>query len=73
MEAFGPLHKFWGPMLGFIYSFSVALFVKSIEVATITLASADYIVELVYSFVCIEAPDDIFIAKRMVALVELGI
>lgn len=72
MESYGPLHKFWGPLPGFIYSFVIVVLVRPIEVAAIVMASAEYIVELVYSFICIEDPDNIEIVKKLIAIIELS-
>lgn len=72
MEAFAPKHTFWGPLPGFLYSFVIVILVRPVEVAVITLASAEYIMELVHSFICIENPENTVFVRRMVALLELS-
>lgn len=72
MEAFGKSHRFWGPLPAFIYSFVVIIFVRPVEVVVVVLTSAEYIVELIKDFVCIENSDDIDMAKRFIAFVELS-
>lgn len=72
MESFGGMHKFWGPLPAFLLSFTVILFVRPVEVAVVVLTSAEYIMELVKYYVCIEDPDDIELAKKFIAFVELS-
>lgn len=71
-EAFGKMHPFWGPLPAFIYSFVVVIFVRPVEVVVIILTSAEYIVELIKDFVCIDNSDDIEWAKRCIAFVQLS-
>lgn len=66
------MHPFWGPLPAFIYSFVVVIFVRPVEVVVIILTSAEYIVELIKDFVCIDNSDDIELAKRCIAFVQLS-
>lgn len=42
VAAFSDLHKFWGPLPSFIYSFLSILFVRPAEIAIMTLTFAEY-------------------------------
>lgn len=72
MESFGKLHKFWGPLPGFLYCFVVVLLVRPVEVAVIILASAEYIVELIKNFLCLENEEQYENAKTLIALLEIS-
>lgn len=72
MECFGSLHRFWGPLPGFMYCFVVVLLVRPVEVAVIVLASAEYIVELIKNFICLENGDQYENAKTVIALLEIS-
>lgn len=72
MESFGGLHKFWGPLPGFMYCFVVVLLVRPVEVAVIVLASAEYVVELINSFVCLGEGEQYEYAKTVIALLEIS-
>lgn len=71
-EAFGEMHPFWGPLPAFIYSFVVVIFVRPVEVVVIILTSAEYIVELIKDFVCIENSGDLEMAKKCIAFVQIS-
>lgn len=73
MEAFGPLHKFWGPLPGFLYSFVIVLLVRPVELAAIALTSADYLVEMAVKSTCIEDRSVLATAKKAIAILELGL
>lgn len=72
MESFGKMSPSWGPLPAFIYSFVVIILVRPVEVAVVVLTSAEYIVEMIKDFVCIENSDDIQMARRCIAFVELS-
>lgn len=72
MESFGPLHPFWGPLPGFLYSFMIVLLVRPVEIAAIILTSADYLVEMVLNFLCLEGNNDMMMVKKLVAIALLG-
>lgn len=72
LESFGKMNPSWGPLPAFIYSFVVILLVRPVEVVVVVLTSAEYIVELIKDFVCIENSDDIQMARRFIAFVELS-
>lgn len=71
MESFGPLHEFWGPLPGFIYSFVIIFVCRPTEVCVVVLTSADYIVELINSYVCLDT--DVQLLKKCIAFVELSL
>lgn len=72
-DSFGPLHKFWGPLPAFIYSFVVVLVIRPCSVSVILLTSAEYFVEFTETFVCIS--DELYAkwSKRLIAIVLLYI
>lgn len=71
MESFGPLHKFWGPLPGFIYSFVIVFVCRPTEVCVVVLTSAEYIVELINSYICLDI--DVQLLKKIIAFVELSL
>lgn len=71
MESYGPLHKFWGPLPGFVYSFVYVVVACPVATAISMLISAEYLIQIVLYFVCIEDTNSITYAKRMIALVEI--
>lgn len=42
MNCFGPLHRFWGPLPGFLYSWLTVLFLSPSSLAVGCLSSASY-------------------------------
>lgn len=70
-EAFGPMHKFWGPLPAFVFSFTALLLLQPCAAAIVTLTSAEYLVESVLCVVCIQA-DTVWL-KRLIAIAELCI
>lgn len=72
MEAFGAKHNFWGPLPSFLYSFIVVLITCPVSISIVLLSSAEYIVELVKYFICVENPDDLVYAQRIIALILIS-
>lgn len=69
-EAFGSLHKFWGPLPAFVFSFVYILLLQPCAAAIVTLTSAEYLVESVLSLVCIQA--NTLWLKRIIAIAEIS-
>lgn len=68
MESFGPLHKFWGPLPGFIYSFVYLVIACPVGIAILMLVSAEYLLQSVLYFICVEDNEFLYFAKRMLAI-----
>lgn len=71
MEAFGSMHKFWGPLPSFLYAFVDVFVVAPVAGAIVILTSAEYIMEIVLYFVCVEK-QEVWWATKLIALTELG-
>lgn len=69
-EAFGSLHKFWGPLPAFVFSFVSILLLQPCAAAIVTLTSAEYLVESILCLICIEG--DTLWLKRLIAIAEIS-
>lgn len=70
LEAFGPLHKFWGPVPSFICCWVYVIALRPAEVAVIILTFAEYCVQPVLDALEIGGQQDQ--AKKLVAILALG-
>ncbi|XP_044270360.1 b(0,+)-type amino acid transporter 1-like isoform X2 [Tribolium madens] len=74
MDAFGPLHKFWGHLPSFIYSWIMIVIIKPAEVAVIILTFSEYLCQPLLDLMCIQAEsEEVKKAVKTVALLALGI
>ncbi|XP_045464859.1 b(0,+)-type amino acid transporter 1-like isoform X1 [Harmonia axyridis] len=69
LDSFGPLHKFWGNLPAFIYSWVMIFVIRPAEVAVIILTFSEYFCQPLLDYLCIK--DDQII--KAVALLALGI
>lgn len=73
MNAFGPLHKFWGHLPSFIYSFVMIIIIKPAEVAVIILTFSEYLCQPILDLMCIESESqESQKIVKIVALLALG-
>lgn len=70
LEAFGPLHKFWGPLPSFVCSWVYVIALRPAEVAVIILTFAEYLVQPVLDVLCTLVPLEN--VKKIVAILALG-
>lgn len=73
MEAFGPLHPFFGPVLAFLLAWVVVLLLKPASLAILGLALANYTVSPILNALgyC-EDSFTTYIISRLVACVFIG-
>lgn len=69
--AFADMHKFWGPLPSFIYSWVCIMYIRPAEVAIIILTFAEYSVQP-FSTWTEMSPENIESAKKIVAIIALG-
>lgn len=70
-DTYGPMHKFWGPLSSFLYAFMIVFITAPTSMAVIILTSAEYIMQLVVYFICIEDEFYVNLTKRLIAILEL--
>lgn len=68
LDSFGPLHKFWGNLPAFIYSWVMIFIIRPAEVAVIILTFAEYFCQPLLDYLCIK--DERII--KAVAILALG-
>jgi L-type amino acid transporter 9 len=73
MDSFGPLHKFWGHLPSFIYSWVMIIVIKPAEVAVIILTFSEYLCQPILDLLCVNSADANERLTKTVALVALGI
>lgn len=73
METYGPIHKFWGPLPGFLHAFLTVFISVPVGGAVVTLTSAHYLIQWVKEIYCLEDENTILLATKAIALVEIGI
>lgn len=67
-KAFGPLHKFWGPLPSFCYAFLNVLVIMPCVAAVFLLTLAEYIMQFILHFTCLET-DNLIWGKKLIGLV----
>lgn len=72
MESFSSLHKFWGRLPAFLYSFIMIVIVRPAEVAVIILTFSEYICQPILDIICVKNEEDRRAVKKLVALAALG-
>lgn len=70
-EAFGPLHKFWGPLPSFINCWVSIVFVRPAEIAIIILTFAEYFTQLLNPIIPPNEIDNYYDRKKIVAIAAL--
>ncbi|KAK4877142.1 hypothetical protein RN001_009648 [Aquatica leii] len=73
MDAFGPLHRFWGKLPAFLCSWVYVIALRPAEVAVITLTFAEYTCQPLFEYIglCNIADQENF--KKLLAILILGI
>lgn len=69
--AFADMHKFWGPLPSFIYSWVSIMYVRPAEVAIIILTFAEYAIRP-FSLLASMTEDDEYLLKKIVSILALG-
>lgn len=72
MESFGQLHKFWGRLPAFLYSFIMIGIVRPAEVAVIILTFSEYVSQPIIDAICLQNIEHIHALKKIVAVMALG-
>lgn len=70
-SAFSDMHKFWGPLPSFIYSWVSIMYVRPAEVAIIILTFAEYLIRP-FSLWTSMTPDTEQLVKKTVSILALG-
>lgn len=70
-SAFADVHKFWGPLPSFIYSWVSIMYVRPAEVAIIILTFAEYFIRPV-SLLTSLTPDTEYTLKKIVSVLALS-
>ncbi|XP_072378552.1 b(0,+)-type amino acid transporter 1-like isoform X1 [Diabrotica undecimpunctata] len=74
IDSFGPLHKFWGHLPAFIYSWIMILVIRPAEIAILVLTFSQYLCQPIIEALCFvnkeEMSDNVY---KIVALAALGI
>lgn len=73
IDSFGPLHKFWGNLPAFVYSWIMIFIIRPAEVAVIILTFAEYMCQPILDVLCIQDYDETTKVVKAIALVALGI
>jgi L-type amino acid transporter 9 len=71
-EAFGGLHKFWGPLPSFLCSWVYVVVLRPAEVAVIIMAFSQYVCQPFEMYVGDIQEDDKELAKKLIAILALG-
>lgn len=72
LEGMGGLHKFWGPLPAFIYSWTVVLFLRPLAVAVVILTFGEYCVNPFHAIMQLCDAQKHFVIQ-IVGLIALGI
>lgn len=70
-SAFADLHKFWGPLPSFIYSWVSIMYVRPAEVAIIILTFSEYSIRP-FSLLVTMSPGNEALLKKIVSILALG-
>lgn len=71
-SAFSDIHKFWGPLPSFIYSWVSIMYVRPAEVAIIILTFAEYFIRPFSIWTQSLTPDTEYMLKKIVSILALG-
>ncbi|XP_056635372.1 b(0,+)-type amino acid transporter 1-like isoform X2 [Diorhabda carinulata] len=74
MDSFGPLHKFWGPLPSFIYSWIMIMVIRPAEIAVLVLTFSQYLCQPILEMFCFVNKEDMSEnVYKIVAIAALGI
>lgn len=71
-SAFADMHKFWGPLPSFIYSWVSIMYVRPAEVAIIILTFAEYFIQLIGLWVPMTHVPSEYMLRKIVSILALG-
>lgn len=71
-EAFGSLHKFWGPLPSFLCSWVYVVVLRPAEVAVIIMAFAQYVCQPFEIYIAGIEAESMDLAKKFIAVLALG-
>ena len=71
-EAFGSLHKFWGPLPSFLCSWVYVVVLRPAEVAVIIMAFAQYVCQPFEVYIVDIEAESQDLAKKYIAILALG-
>lgn len=70
LQSYGPLHRFWGPLPATIFGLLEVLVLAPAASAIFSLTSAEYLIQLVLKFICINT-DHLTWVTRLIAISEI--
>ncbi|KAJ9590879.1 hypothetical protein L9F63_016084, partial [Diploptera punctata] len=73
LEAFGELHKFWGPMPAFILSLIHVFVLSPTSIAVILLTFSEYICQPFTPYMTHLTEEELHIVKKIIAILGLGL
>ncbi|KAG5887524.1 hypothetical protein JTB14_022136 [Gonioctena quinquepunctata] len=73
VDSFNPLHKFWGPLPAFIYSWIMIVAIRPAEIAILLLTFSQYFCQPILDAFCMNDPIDNNKIITTIALAALGI
>ncbi|XP_030766225.1 b(0,+)-type amino acid transporter 1-like [Sitophilus oryzae] len=73
MDSFGPLHKFWGALPAFLYSWLMVVIIRPAEIAVIILTFSEYLCQPIMDALSIDDPYTSEKAIKSIAIVALGV
>lgn len=71
-EAFGSLHKFWGPLPSFLCSWVYVVVLRPAEVAVIIMAFSQYVCQPLEMYIGDMEADSRDLARKCIAVLTLG-
>jgi L-type amino acid transporter 9 len=71
-EAFGSLHKFWGPLPSFLCSWVYVVVLRPAEVAVIIMAFSHYVCQPLETYVGEMEVESRDLARKCIAILGLG-
>jgi len=71
-EAFGSLHKFWGPLPSFLCSWVYVVVLRPAEVAVIIMAFSQYVCQPLEMYIGDIEADSRDLARKCIAVLTLG-
>nr|XP_023029682.1 b(0,+)-type amino acid transporter 1-like isoform X1 [Leptinotarsa decemlineata] len=73
VDSFSPLHRFWGPLPAFIYSWIMTVAIRPAEIAVLLLTFSQYLCQPILDFFCMSDQEENQKVITAIALVALGV
>nr|CAH7757669.1 unnamed protein product [Callosobruchus chinensis] len=73
VDSFGPVHKFWGHLPAFVYSWIMILVIRPAEVAILVLTFSQYLCQPILDTLCMKDAADTDKMIKSLAIAALGV